>query len=350
MQSPALRRQLVTSFSMLLSVITQMIWWSSPAESHPFLQQSLLQQLFGIGPPPQVHHALPPPQRLAPRAGAIPFDMPPLSPRSNESWSKPRTSSTPEGSGSYTTVCVRMCDGFHFPISYKIQRSRFYRDADICRSRCGMADARLFYHPSTGSNADMNAAVDLTGRSYADLPIAFLHRKRRVSGCTCRPEPWSTASTSRHERYAAAEDPITRDRNGAPTKDLPADGMPTDNLTVVAGNYSKAVKSDANTAGRPDNGPAGLDSSDDKATSADASDANSASREVRPASVAKRRPARSVATPTNSRSAVRTAQTSQRITTHRGQTRPVVATALPRKSTGTTIASAAKLTWPGDAR
>ncbi len=347
MSSPALRRQMATLVGMLLSVISQMIWWSSPAES-----QSFLQQLFGMAPPPQLRHTLPP-QRLDPRAVAIPLYMPPQSPRSGDDWSKPRTTPSPEGSGSYTTVCVRMCDGFHFPISYKVQRSRFYRDADICRSRCGMADSRLFYHPSTGSNANMNSAVDLTGRSYADLPIAFLHRKRLVSGCTCRPEPWSEASANRHERYAAAENPITRDRNRAATT-----GLPTEALTVVAGNYSQPAKSKGNTSALLVSGPDGLDSNDDKAVTADVSASNSSSSDDQatptptPEAVAltKRRPAKSVATSTNSRSATRLSQTSPRTTVSRGPVRPVVATAPPRKSKGTTIASAAKLTWPGDAR
>ena len=68
------------------------------------------------------------------------------------SWRSPRETSRgysggitggKEGSGSYTTVCVRMCDGYYFPISHRVPRNRFYRDADVCRSRCDMGDAPL---------------------------------------------------------------------------------------------------------------------------------------------------------------------------------------------------------------
>ena len=104
--------------------------------------------------------------------------------------------------GNFQTVCVRMCDGYYFPISNGVSRSTFHRDANRCRSSCG-EEARLFYRAS--SEPDAAQMVDLTGRVYAKLPNAFKYRKSLVEGCTCKPEPWSVSEMDRHRRYAVNE-------------------------------------------------------------------------------------------------------------------------------------------------
>lgn len=102
-------------------------------------------------------------------------------------------------SGAVRTLCVRMCDGFYFPISYAAPRSALARDADACTASCG-ADARLFYHPTQGGDAE--SMVDLSGLAYASLPNAFKYRKTLVQGCSCRPQPWSETELQRHRGYA----------------------------------------------------------------------------------------------------------------------------------------------------
>lgn len=109
--------------------------------------------------------------------------------------STPRTS----GGARYRTVCVRLCDGFYWPISHDATRSQFYRDAETCRSQCDN-EARLFFAPSPG--ADINAAVDQRGLAYTSLDTAFLYRKQRVAGCVCKPVPWSARELNRHRTYA----------------------------------------------------------------------------------------------------------------------------------------------------
>jgi hypothetical protein len=109
-----------------------------------------------------------------------------------------------EGSGGYTTMCVRLCDGYYFPVSHRVTRARFYKDAEACRSRCGSSEAVLFYRSSTDS--DMSRATDLTGRAYASLSTAFLHRKQRIDGCTCKPEPWAMSELARHYGYRIADE------------------------------------------------------------------------------------------------------------------------------------------------
>jgi hypothetical protein len=105
-----------------------------------------------------------------------------------------------EDYGTYRTLCVRLCDGFYFPISDGVRRERLYSDSHQCSQRCD-GEARLFYYPTTGGSPE--TMIDLAGHRYADLPNAFRYRKALVDACTCKPAPWSQESAARHERYAA---------------------------------------------------------------------------------------------------------------------------------------------------
>ncbi len=124
----------------------------------------------------------------------------------------------------YRTLCVRMCDGFYFPISHATSSTNFARDAEICAASCG-GDARLFYTPSPGG--DVESMLDMTGRAYASFPIAFRYRKTLVQGCQCRPQPWTEAERARHQGYAAAQAPGSQ---SATSNATPADSP---NATTV---------------------------------------------------------------------------------------------------------------------
>ena len=104
-------------------------------------------------------------------------------------------------SGTYRTLCVRLCDGFYFPISYSTLRWRFAADAKQCEQRCPDG-ARLFVHRNPGE--DVDDMIDLDGHPYRSLPTAFLHRARYVANCTCLGNPWDEASLARHRAYAEA--------------------------------------------------------------------------------------------------------------------------------------------------
>ncbi len=90
----------------------------------------------------------------------------------------------PSLSGKFRTVCVRLCDGFFFPISYSARRSQFSADAQLCEARCP-AKARLFIYRNPGQ--ELRHAVDLKGNRYADLENAFRYRTELVKGCECQP-------------------------------------------------------------------------------------------------------------------------------------------------------------------
>lgn len=106
------------------------------------------------------------------------------------------------GSGQLRTVCVRICDGYFWPLNDHATESSLRRDADRCTAACG-TEARLFY--SDSGDRDAAAMIDLSGRRYDALDTAFLYRTKLVSGCGCRPAPWSAAEQNRHRGYAIAQ-------------------------------------------------------------------------------------------------------------------------------------------------
>lgn len=104
------------------------------------------------------------------------------------------------GSGTYRTVCVRLCDGFYFPISASTTRDRFGLDDRACRSKCG-SEARLFVYSAAGGSPD--TMVDMRGRAYAKLKTAFLYRDKYDASCKCRAHPWEPDSIKAHKAYAS---------------------------------------------------------------------------------------------------------------------------------------------------
>lgn len=132
----------------------------------------------------------------------------------------------------YRTLCVRMCDGFYFPISYATSSANFVNDAEKCAASCG-GEARLFYYPNPGG--EVEGMLDMTGRAYASYPAAFKYRHTLVEGCQCRPQPWTEAERARHRAYAAARTPAIRPA-GANASAAPAliSGTPGDTKTTPA--------------------------------------------------------------------------------------------------------------------
>ena len=99
-------------------------------------------------------------------------------------------------------MCVRMCDGYYWPMTHRATRGKFYELANRCRASCD-GDAQLFYISS--SNRDVAKMTDLSGRAYEHLNTAFLYRKKLIKSCTCKPMPWSVGERTRHLRYAELE-------------------------------------------------------------------------------------------------------------------------------------------------
>ncbi|MEZ5910149.1 MAG: DUF2865 domain-containing protein [Hyphomicrobiaceae bacterium] len=98
----------------------------------------------------------------------------------------------------YRTVCVRTCDGFYWPISFSTTKDRFAKDRRKCEASCG-SEAKLFVYRNPG--AEPEQMVDLKGKPYSDLPTAFVYRTKYDAGCSCKPQPWSTAALEQHRIF-----------------------------------------------------------------------------------------------------------------------------------------------------
>lgn len=167
----------------------------------PASSQGLFDYLFGGPAKPAIR--LTPSQPIAPPPVLRPSIMPDqrTDRLADDDRDPGRRDRDDDNSGSYTTLCVRLCDGYYWPVKHGSRRRDFSRDARMCQSSCG-EDARLFYMPKTGS---IEQAVDLSGRPYGKLPAALLYRRKLINGCACRPAPWSATELARHEVYALRE-------------------------------------------------------------------------------------------------------------------------------------------------
>lgn len=159
----------------------------------PVHAQSLLQSLFGQSTAKPVE-ALPPPMPSYRAPVNVQRSRPLREDADEEVPSAPRLAGA-----KVRTVCVRMCDGFYFPISSQTRQSRLTSDSLRCKAACGH-EARLFY--STDAGDDPASMVDLTGRRYDAIQNAFAYRKKLTPGCACKPVPWSAEERMRHTRYA----------------------------------------------------------------------------------------------------------------------------------------------------
>ena len=150
---------------------------------------SFLQDLLGVEPPrrapvPSYRRHIPGPRRLPPAPEVTP--LPPVGP--------------PEAVATYRTMCVRLCDGYYWPVSFATSKDNFGRDEQTCRQSCSGSTA-LYAYPNPGG--EVEEMVSLKGEPYRNLSTAFLYRTVYDPGCKCRPHPWEAAAIERHKSYAA---------------------------------------------------------------------------------------------------------------------------------------------------
>jgi len=81
-------------------------------------------------------------------------------------------------------VCVRLCDGFFFPLGAYSSRVAGAEALATCRALCPATGVALYYLP--GQSDGIEDAVDASGASYATLPTAFRYRSGVAPTCSCR--------------------------------------------------------------------------------------------------------------------------------------------------------------------
>ncbi len=88
-----------------------------------------------------------------------------------------------EGQG-FRTVCVRLCDGAFFPISFATVQNRFGEDEALCKRQCPAAEVALYTYSNPGQ--DIQQATSLSGQPYSAMPNAFKFRTEYNPSCSCK--------------------------------------------------------------------------------------------------------------------------------------------------------------------
>jgi hypothetical protein len=104
--------------------------------------------------------------------------------------------------GRYRAVCVRLCDGFYYPLSFATTAASLAQEADRCQSSCA-APAELYVYRNPGQ--EIEQAISLNGSAYMDLPVALKFRKTYVNGCSCKQAEYDPAKIEEANKRAEAE-------------------------------------------------------------------------------------------------------------------------------------------------
>jgi hypothetical protein len=79
-------------------------------------------------------------------------------------------------------VCVRLCDGYFFPVNHGIKQKNLAKDEQKCLSQYPEGRAALYIDRSGGEN--VAAMVSLDGKlKYGDQPFAFAFQQRFDPAC-----------------------------------------------------------------------------------------------------------------------------------------------------------------------
>jgi Protein of unknown function (DUF2865) len=81
------------------------------------------------------------------------------------------------------SVCVRLCDGFFYPIAPVSSRADWASHQETCQETCPDAPTALYIQPS-GSDK-IEDAVSTTGAPYTVLPVALRSRTVLDNTCAC---------------------------------------------------------------------------------------------------------------------------------------------------------------------
>jgi hypothetical protein len=124
----------------------------------------------------------------------------------------------------YRTMCVRLCDGYYFPVSFSTLPNHFERDAEVCQSKCA-APTELFYYQNPGGAVEQMIGAQ-SNTPYTSMKTAFRYRKEYVAGCSCKPEEFNAGtpgSGDPTQQGAAPQTPATPASPAAPPTTVAAD-------------------------------------------------------------------------------------------------------------------------------
>ncbi len=111
----------------------------------------------------------------------------------------------------YRTLCVRLCDGYYFPVSFSTLPNHFPRDADVCQSRCA-APTELYFHQNPGGSIDQMVS-QRTQQPYTMLRTAFRYRKEFVPGCSCKAAEFLPEGSAQSAAASPAPAPVPAEQD-----------------------------------------------------------------------------------------------------------------------------------------
>ncbi len=114
----------------------------------------------------------------APALVEIPID-PSVPPQSGK-----RAGASVTKSASRRPVCVRLCDGFFFPVSSFSGSAEIASEEATCAGLCPDAPVALYFLPA-GSDK-IEDATSTSGERYTALPASLRYRTTRDGACACR--------------------------------------------------------------------------------------------------------------------------------------------------------------------
>jgi hypothetical protein len=85
------------------------------------------------------------------------------------------------------SVCVRLCDGYFFPVGALSREGDLRGQEEACSGLCPDAPTQLFMEPA-GSDK-IEDAISENGAPYSSLPMAFSNRSAADKTCACHRHP-----------------------------------------------------------------------------------------------------------------------------------------------------------------
>lgn len=82
--------------------------------------------------------------------------------------------------------CVRLCDGFYFPVGPAVGGRTAQAQSSACSRMCPAAEVAIYSLPKGGEVGD---AIGPSGQRYASLDRAFRFRSELSTSCTCNGRP-----------------------------------------------------------------------------------------------------------------------------------------------------------------
>ncbi len=99
-----------------------------------------------------------------------------------------------QGYNTVRTVCVRLSDGYFWPISYATLPDYIGNDAMSCQQMCPNTAVDLYYYANPGEEPEQMR--NMSGSAYTSLPTAFAYRNAFDKTATCQATPTAAGTVT----------------------------------------------------------------------------------------------------------------------------------------------------------